>query len=119
MRRRRIVDRRALLLDLGDLLGHARKPLPQPLGLPANPDGLIPSLLRAGRDDRSHPDLRDHGLSSTGLPNPATTNSQTGFRNTLSSVNSMIRSARELHALVNPAGDEELELPCSCGCAST
>jgi hypothetical protein len=39
MRRHRIVDRRALLLDLGDLLGHARKPLPQPIRLRANPDG--------------------------------------------------------------------------------
>ena len=87
MRRHRIVDRRALLLDLGDLLGHARKPLPQPIRLRANPDGLGHRACCAlVGTDRSHPDLRDHGLSSTGLPYPATTNSQTGFRNTLSSV---------------------------------
>jgi hypothetical protein len=70
MRRHCIVDRRALLLDLRNLLGHARKLLPQPLGLPAT-DGLIPGLQRAGWEHRSHPDLRDHGLSSTGLPKPS------------------------------------------------
>jgi hypothetical protein len=41
MRRHRVVDRRALLLDLRDLVGQTGKLLTQPLRVRTNPDSLL------------------------------------------------------------------------------
>jgi hypothetical protein len=60
MGRHGVVDRRALLLDL----------LPQPPGVRTDPDGLVPGLLRAGREHRHPPDLWDHGRSTSRSTQP-------------------------------------------------
>jgi len=75
MRCHRVVDRRALLLDLGDLLGNAGEPRTQPPGLRANPDGLVPGVLRANREPRLHQTSQDRSaLRLRSTQEQATTN---------------------------------------------